>query len=203
MGASKSEPRLCGAPTRIGGKCRASAMRNARNGRCRLHGGKSSFDKSLKATKRPPPRGKTAARQPNSGLRRGQKPAPYGGAVLPNEASLFAALPVGSVDDELKLCRLRLGRAAAAEAKLIASGESEGLTRIQDEINRITTRIDRFENRRAQLLALAAAAAATGMAPDDTSDDPHVQARAIRAALDEIESVTAPDGDSSDGNADT
>ncbi len=203
MGASKSEPRLCGAPTRIGGKCRASAMRNARNGRCRLHGGKSSIDKSLKATKRPPPRGKTAARLPNSGLRRGQKPAPYEGAVLPNEASLFAALPVGSVDDELKLCRLRLGRAAAAEAKLIASGESEGLTRIQDEINRITTRIDRFENRRAQLLALAAAAAATGMAPDDTSDDPHEQARAIRAALDEIESVTAPDGDSSDGNADT
>lgn len=146
-------------------------MRNARNGRCRLHGGNSSFE---------------------------EKPAPYTEAVLPSEVSLFAVLPVGTVDDELKLCRLRLGRAAAAEAKLIASGESEGLTRIQDEINRITTRIDRFENRRAQLLALAAAAA--GMAPDDTLDDPNALARAIRAALDEIELVTAPDGDRSDGD---
>ena len=111
-------------------------------------------------------------------------------------------MPVGTVDDELRLCRLRLGRAAAAEAKLIANGESDGLTRIEDEINRITTRIDRLENRRAQLLALAAAAAAAGIAPDNTPGDPHELARAIRAALDEIESVTAPDGDSSDGDAD-
>lgn len=123
-----------------------------------------------------------------------EKPAPYTGAVLPGEAALFAALPVGTVDGELKLCRLRLGRAAVAEAKLIASGESEGLTRIQDEINRITTWINRFENRRAQLLALAAA----GIAPDD----PHALARVIRAALDEIESVTAPDRDEPDADAD-
>lgn len=127
-----------------------------------------------------------------------EQPAAYTGAVLPGEAALFAALPVGSVDDELKLCRLRLGRAAVAEAKLIASGESEGLTRIQDEINRITTRIDRFENRRAQLLALAAA----GITPDEMPDDPHAQARVIRAALDEIESVTAVDGGDSDADAD-
>lgn len=130
------------------------------------------------------------------------KTAPYTGAVLPGEAALFAALPVGTVDDELKLCRLRLGRAAMAEAKLIASGESEGLARIQDEINRITTRIDRFENRRTQLLVLAAAAAAAGIAPDGTPDDPHARDRVIRAALDEIESVTAVDGDDSDADAD-
>jgi len=129
-------------------------------------------------------------------------PAPYSGAVLPGEAALFAVLPVGTVDNELKLCRLRLGRAAVAEAKLIASGESEGLTRIQDEINRITTRIDRFENRRAQLLALSAAAAAAGMSPDEMPDDPHALARVIRAALEEIESMTAPDGDDSDADAD-
>ncbi len=175
MGGSKSEPRLCGAKTRSGGTCRAPAMRQACNGRCRMHGGNLSLH---------------------------EQPAPYTGAVLPSEAALFAALPVGSVDDELKLCRLRLGRAAVAEAKLIASGESEGLTRIQDEINRITTRIDRFESRRAQLLALAAAAAAAGIAPNEMPDDPHAQARVIRAALDEIESVTAPDGDDSDADAD-
>lgn len=151
-------------------------MRKARNGRCWMHGGKLSLH---------------------------EQPAPYTGAVLPGEAALFAALPVGTVDDELKLCRLRLGRAAVAEAKLIASGESEGLTRIQDEIHRITLRIDRLENRRAQLLALAAVAAAVGTAPGDTLDDPRALARAIRAALDEIESVTAPDGNSSDGDADT
>lgn len=183
MGRSKSEPRLCGAPTRSGGTCRATAMRLARNGRCRLHGGKSSIGETPKGSEQPPP-------------------APYTTAVLPDETSLFAALPVGTVDDELKLCRLRLGRAAAAEAKLIASGESEGLSRIQDEINRITTRIDRFENRRAQLLALAAAATAAGLAPDDTLDDPNALARAIRAALEQIELVTAPDDDNSDPDAD-
>ena len=172
MGRSKSEPRLCGAPTRTGGSCRALAMRMAQNGRCRLHGGKSSVT---------------------------IRPALYAAAVLPNEMSLFAALPVGTVDAELKLCRLRLGRAAAAEAKLVDSGESDGLTRIQDEINRITTRIDRFENRRAQLVALAAAATAAGLTPDDALDDPHALARAIRAALDEIESATAPN----DGNSET
>ena len=147
----------------------------ALNGRCRQHGGKSIVN---------------------------TKPAPYAAAILPNETSLFAALPVGTVDEELKLCRLRLGRAAAAEAKLIGSGESDGLTRIQDEINRITTRIDRFENRRAQLVALAAAATAAGLAPDDAIEDPHALARAIRAALDEIESATAPNDESSETDAD-
>ncbi len=177
-------------------------MRNARNGRCRLHGGKSSVEKKPKAVKRPPRRGTTKAGGPEPKSLRNPKSALYDGAVLPSEASLFAALPVGTVDDELRLCRLRLGRAAAAEAKLIADGESEGLTRIQDEINRITTRIDRFENRRAQLMASAAAAAAAGVAADDSPVDPLAMARAIRAALDEIESVTAPDGDSSDADAD-
>ena len=202
MGNSKSEPRLCGAATRSGGTCRASAMRNARNGRCWLHGGKSSAEKILKVAKQAPRPGKTDAGAAPTQSVPGRQPAPYSGAVLPGESTLFATLPVGTVDDELRLCRLRLGRAAAAEAKLIANGESDGLTRIQDEINRITTRIDRLENRRAQLLALAAAAAAAGIAPDNTPGDPHELARAIRAALDEIESVTAPDGDSSDGDAD-
>ena len=175
MSRSKSELRLCGAPTRTGGSCRAFAMRMAQNGRCRLHGGTLSAN---------------------------LKPVPYEDAVLPNEVPLFAVLPVGTVDDELKLCRLRLGRAAAAEAKLIASGESDGLARIQDEINRITTRIDRFESRRAQLMTLAAAAAAAGVAPEDTADDPHALASAIRAALVDIEMATAPNDDNSDTDAD-
>lgn len=175
MARSKSEPRQCGALTRTGGACRASAMRKSWNGRCRLHGGKLPIENTT---------------------------APYIGAVLPAEASLFAALPVGTVDEELKLCRLRLSRAAAAEAKLIASGESEGLARIQDEINRITTRIDRFENRRVQLLTLAAAAVAAGTPPDDALADPHALARAIRSALDDIEASTASEGDGSDFDSD-
>ncbi len=202
MGSSKSEPRRCGAAMRSGGTCRASAMRNAVNGRCRLHGGKSSVDKKPKAANGTPRRGTTKVGGPEPESLRKPNSALYIGAVLPSEASLYAALPVGTVDDELKLCRLRLGRAAAAEAKLIADSESEGLTRIQDEINRITTRIDRLENRRAQLVASAAAAAEAGIATDDKTVDPHALARAIRAALDEIELVTAPDGASSDTDAD-
>ncbi len=203
MGSSKSDPRLCGAPTRTGGTYRASAMRKARDGRCRLHGGSSPEDKRAKTTKKSAAHDPATAEVPGANPNSGVKTAPYTQAVLPNEASLFATLPVGSVDDELKLCRLRLSRAAAAEAKLIARGESEGLSRIQDEINRITTRIDRFENRRAQLLALATAAAAAGITPDDALDDPHEVARAIRTALDAIEAATAPDDDDSGGDADT
>ena len=199
---SKSGYRLCGAQTRSGSTCRAPAMRKAQNGCCRWHGGDSSVQQEAKAFNRLPRARKTKVGQTSTSPSRNQQPAPYTRAVLPNEVSLFAALPIGSVDGELKLCRLRLERAAVAEARLISSGESEGLARIQDEINRITARIERFENRRAQLLVLTAAAAASGVAPDATSDDPHALARAIRAALDEIELLTAPDNDDSDGDAD-
>ena len=113
MGGSKSEPRLCGAATRSGGTCRAFAMRNARNGRCRLHGGKSSVDKKTKGAKRASRRGAAEAETANSEAVRKSKTALYNGAVLPSEVSLFAALPVGTVDDELRLCRLRLGRVPA------------------------------------------------------------------------------------------
>ncbi len=202
MGSSNSESRLCGALTRSGGTCHAFAMRNASNGRCWWHGGKSSVEEKSTASQRTPRRSKTASDGTNAKPARDQQRAPYSRAVLPGEAALFAALPVGTVDDELRLYRLRLDRAAAAEAKLIGGGETDGLTRVQDEINRITMRIDRLENRRAQLLKLATVAAAAGLAADDKGDDPHALARAIRAALDEIEAVTAPNGNGSDSDAD-
>ena len=97
MGSSKSEPRLCGAATRSGGTCRASAMRNAVNGRCRLHGGKSSVDKKPKAANGTPRRGTTKVGGPEPESLRKPNSALYIGAVLPSEASLYAALPVGTV----------------------------------------------------------------------------------------------------------
>lgn len=151
---------------------------------------------------RAPRRTETANEAAHANLAGEQPPAPYSRAVLPGEFALFAALPVGTVDDELRLYRLRLARAAAAEAKLLANGETDGLTRVQDEINRITMRIDRLENRRAQLLKLATAAATAGRDADDKADDPQAFARAIRAALDEIEAVTAANGDDPDSDAD-
>ena len=48
----------------------------------------------------------------------------------------------------------------------------------------------------------AAAAAAAGVAPEDTADDPHALAGAIRAALVDIEMATAPNDDNSDTDAD-
>lgn len=125
----------------------------------------------------------------------------YAQAVLPDETHLYSALPVGKVDDELRLCRLRLSRAATAEARLIASGESEGLIRIQDEINRITTTIDRLESRRAQLAKTAAESADTGV--EGAGDDPKALDRTIDAVLDDIESLTAPAAETPDGDADT
>lgn len=203
MGRSKSEPRLCGAKTRSGGSCRAYAARNARNGRCRLHGGKAAEAQRANSNKlRTRRKDDRSAQRDHLDKAGGDDPPPYSSAVLPGESSLFDALPVGSVDDELKLCRLRLSRAAAAEAKLIASGETEGLSRIQDEINRITARIERFESRRSQLIALASAAVATGAVGGDMADDPRQVAEAIRTALAEIDAVTAPGDERSDDDAD-
>jgi len=185
VGTSKSEPRRCGAPTQSGGRCRVRVKQAEHSGRCWRHGGEAD------------PTTQPAAPAPATAA------VLYAEAVLPSEARLFDALPVGRVDDELRLCRLRLGRAAAAEAKLLAAGQTDGLSRVQDEIHRITTRIDRLENRRAQLVKVAA----LRLQPEDKGNtalsEPQELARAIRAALREIEAVTAPSGKPLDRDADS
>ncbi len=83
----------CGAKTRSGTPCQSQAMPN---GRCRLHGGAS-----------------TGAGLGNQNAR---KHGIYSRVLTDEESELWDQVELGKVDDELRLCRLRLMRAIRAEA---------------------------------------------------------------------------------------
>ncbi|CAB3784382.1 HGGxSTG domain-containing protein [Pararobbsia alpina] len=82
----------CGAKTRAGGQCKAPAMAN---GRCRVHGGKSTGPKT------------DAARPGNTNA---VKHGFYSDALLPEERLLYERAEVGSLDDEIRLARVKLHR---------------------------------------------------------------------------------------------
>lgn len=90
----------CGAKTRAGGKCRAPAMAN---GRCRVHGGASTGP------------GENNTNSATHGI--------YMSHLTEVERGQYVALTLGEVDHELRLMRIRLARALAAENK--ADGEPE------------------------------------------------------------------------------
>lgn len=80
----------CGAKTRAGGQCKAPAMKN---GRCRVHGGAS--------TGNPRAEGNTSA------LKHGF----YSKALLDDaERALYDRATPGSLDDEIKLAKVKLFR---------------------------------------------------------------------------------------------
>lgn len=81
----------CGAKTRVGGRCKAPARAN---GRCRMHGGTS---KGPKQAKRP---GNTNA--VTHGF--------YSDALRGDELKLWNRVELGSLDDELRLARVKLHR---------------------------------------------------------------------------------------------
>lgn len=79
----------CGAKTRAGGKCKAPAMAN---GRCRIHGGASTG----------PKKPNVAANATKHGF--------YSDALLPEERNLWERVTLGSIDDEIRLMRIKLHR---------------------------------------------------------------------------------------------
>lgn len=84
---------LCGAKTRSGEPCKSKAMPN---GRCRMHGGT------------------------NKGAPKGSQSKPgalYSAYYTEEERMLAEELQLGSIDEELKLCRIRLNRALRLEAE--------------------------------------------------------------------------------------
>ena len=83
----------CGAKTRAGGRCQAPAMAN---GRCRVHGGTSSG----------PPKNNQHASKPGS---------IYSAYLTDEENAVMTRLEIGKIEDELRLCRIRLMRALKAE----------------------------------------------------------------------------------------
>lgn len=88
----------CGAKTRAGGQCKAPAMKN---GRCRVHGGAS--------TGNPRAHGNTSA----------VKHGFYSKALLDDEErALYDQAAPGSVDDEIKLAKVKLFRYVKASGSI-------------------------------------------------------------------------------------
>lgn len=76
----------CGAKTRSGAKCKSRPMAN---GRCRMHGGKS-----------------TGAPENTNAVKHGF----YSDALQPEERILWERVTPGSIDDEIRLMRVKLHR---------------------------------------------------------------------------------------------
>lgn len=145
----------CGAKTRSGGKCQRSAL--AGKTRCALHGGKS-----------------TGPRNPARpiGNKRAAKPGGlYSKFLTDEERDIAAGLELGSVDEELRLTRIRLLRALEREQEKADEPElDERIDRVVDVkvgarseekhkvrdyaglIDRLTARIESLEARRALLI---------------------------------------------------
>ncbi|MGH8259860.1 MAG: hypothetical protein ACREUG_09235 [Steroidobacteraceae bacterium] len=84
-------PKLCGAKNRQGLPCRRTGEAN---GRCHYHGGKTP-----------------------KGQRNAWKHGFYSSALRADERQLFAAAPVGSLDDEVRLMRVKLYRLVKLSGK--------------------------------------------------------------------------------------
>lgn len=100
----------CGAKTRAGGRCRQLPMPN---GRCRMHGGKSTGPRD------------------NRGNQNARKHGIYSNHLTEEERRQFNEIELGAVDQELRLARIRLARALAAEHD--ARGEPEILEVTENE----------------------------------------------------------------------
>lgn len=152
----------CGAKTRNGGKCKLSPVEGKK--RCKLHGGKSTGPINQ--------RGNSNRAKPGS---------LYSRYLTQEEKSISAALELGSVDEELRLTRIRLMRALkletdAEEDRLELEAETIkpailGGIPIYDEetppvkerhykrrdysglIDRLTARIESLESRRSSLIS--------------------------------------------------
>lgn len=92
---------LCGAKTRSGSPCQSKAMAN---GRCRMHGGKSTG----------------APKGNKNNLKAG---GIYSQFLTDEERVISAEMELGNLDEELKLCKIRLMRALKAEAEQQAQVE--------------------------------------------------------------------------------
>ena len=103
MAEEKTEPKRCNAKTRRGdrGPCKNWAMPN---GRCRMHGGKST------------------------GAPKGSKNATtygiYTVGIKEDEKPLWEDIKIGSLDDELRLLRLQLMRAVKAQKEFEEDDEN-------------------------------------------------------------------------------
>lgn len=141
--------KACGAKTRSGEPCKRAPMEGKR--RCKLHGGASTG--------------------PKKGSRNAAKPGSlYSKFLTPDEKRIAASLSLGTVDEEIRLTRIRLMRALRLEdergdtAELESEVEREGAEKVSAKhekhfkvrdyvgiIDRLTARIAMLEKTRAEL----------------------------------------------------
>lgn len=149
----------CGAKTRAGGRCQQAGM--PKNGRCRYHGGLSTG--------------------PSKGSQNALTHGIYAKHLTEDERVEYGAVKLGTVEHELRLQRIRLARALAAENDAGGQPEIDEVTthdligeegskrdekkRVRDYvgiIDKITARIESLEKTRALLIEL-------GTDPDQSS----------------------------------
>src|ERR1700761_4187143 len=106
-------PNQCGAKTRAGGVCKAPAMGN---GRCRVHGGKSTGPKD------------------QAGNTNAVKHGFYSDALLPEEKELYERAEVGSLDDEIRLARVKLHRFVRLSGSLELADMVDGALEVTRKI---------------------------------------------------------------------
>ncbi len=159
---------LCGAKTRSGGKCRKAPINGSK--RCKFHGGKSTGPIDL------------------SGNTNAVTHGIYERHLTEQERSDFDHAKLGTVDDELRLQRIRLSRALAAEHKSQNEPELDEVTENEDGgsaviprktskykikdygsiIDKITARIESLEKTRLTLNSASNAPDADDITRDDT-----------------------------------
>lgn len=156
----------CGAKTRSGDPCKRHAVPGSK--RCKLHGGNS--------------------KGAEKGNRRAAKPGGlYSAYLTPEERRAADAMALGSVDEEIRLTRIRLMRALRLEeeradtAELDSEVERDGAenvsarferhSKVRDYaglIDRLTARIAMLEKTRAELNKDAPPADDDDLTQDDT-----------------------------------
>lgn len=107
----------CGAKTRSGQVCRSRAMPN---GRCRMHGGTSP---------------KTNAGHPTHGI--------YDQHLTPEELEISASIRLGNIDAELRMARIRVRRALAAEHNAAGQPELDSMLEREQGAEAVAARIER------------------------------------------------------------
>ena len=91
----------CGKRTRKGTPCAAWAMAN---GRCRMHGGKSTG-----------PKDREKAAESQRGNSNAERHGLYAVGMYPTEMDIYGTIAVGSLEDEIKMTKLLLRRACRAQ----------------------------------------------------------------------------------------
>lgn len=123
--------KTCGAKTRSGSPCKRAPMEG--KARCKLHGGAS-----------------TGPKKPNSATN-ALKHGFYSDALLPDERVLYERVEVGSLDDEIRLARVKLHRfvrlSGSLELQDMIDGALEVVQKTGEAFNHATKEMEPYDKK--------------------------------------------------------